>query len=420
MNNDIKPAGQSVPGNAEPPLSTVPGLTLAAAGNADTQLPSDPGETVSPAAGNATPEPTSPLPQPPKSRLVPRRAFGLGLIAAAVLAGSGLAYYSAQVAKQQAAAALEAGQRVKPQSLPLPGLVNQLHVASGTGAHTLTVNGQANITDSLVLEPSSAPATPATGQLYFDSKTSLLELYNGTRFIPMAAGGNTLITNNNVTNVAGATNITNVTNVSGGGGGVAAPSGTADSIAMFTATNVLGSSLITQNGNNLSTGNGVENVALGSGAGNSAATLQGGTGGISLLTGATSGASGSITVQSGNSTTTASGNVSVDTGNGIVSGTQIEDYSFENGTDGFVFYEGNETITQDCTVAHTGSCSLNITGDDPIGGGSNVFTQQGSNPAFPVVPGHHYFLENFAKAASTSSTISNGIFFEPGNVFLPR
>ena len=54
---------------------------------------------------------------------------------------------------------------------------------SGNGAnltHTLTVGGTAKIQDVLNLQPGSAPVTPEEGDIYFDSTTKKLRVFNGT------------------------------------------------------------------------------------------------------------------------------------------------------------------------------------------------------------------------------------------------
>jgi hypothetical protein len=303
----------------------------------------------------------------------------------------GATFATLNLTKGQAAqqSQLEATQRYGAQSLPLGELTAQLGTKSNqTG--TLTINGQLSVNDSLILQPGTKPSQPTIGQLYYDKATNLLGYYNGATFVILQGSGNSVVTNN----------LTNVTNIAGGGGGVATSGGTAGHLALFTSSNALGDAFITQAGPNLS---------VGSSAGAAATSVQGGTNGLSLTTGDQTGASGNIILQSGASTTTSSGDVTIDTGSGLVNGTQIEDYGFEAGIEHTIPYIGTFTNTQDCTVSHTGNCSLNLTGSDPLSGGNDVYTQQSSTPGSPVVPGHHYYFTIYSKAASTPATINASI-----------
>jgi len=68
-------------------------------------------------------------------------------------------------------------------------------------AQTLKVNGQLEVTNSIILSPTLTPTAPKTGQLYYDKTANQLAYYNGQQFIGL--GGST-------------TNISNINNVSGG------------------------------------------------------------------------------------------------------------------------------------------------------------------------------------------------------------
>ena len=67
-------------------------------------------------------------------------------------------------------------------------------------AKTLKVNGQLQISSSLVLTPSDQPAQPLTGQLYFDKNSNQLSVYNGQQFQTLGGPSTT-----NTTNVIGGT-----------------------------------------------------------------------------------------------------------------------------------------------------------------------------------------------------------------------
>jgi len=61
--------------------------------------------------------------------------------------------------------------------MPLP---STLSLQNG---QTLSVNGQLNVNNSLVLTPGKQPVTPATGQLYYDQTSNQLAYYNGKEFV---------------------------------------------------------------------------------------------------------------------------------------------------------------------------------------------------------------------------------------------
>lgn len=339
--------------------------------------------------------PDAPNPEPPKP-VSRSRIVGLGLltfgIVAAVLIGLRVELNKSHA---QEARFSSPSEQIKPQQLQTTSLSKQLGTAQTTNA--VTVNGQLQVTSSLVLQPSTLTGPAVTGQMYYNSATNLLAYYNGKQYVTLQGGGNTYITN-----VAGnTTNITNITNTSGGG---FTGTGTPGVLTLFASSSTLGNSLLVQNGNAVSIGSNSISVGTGSGL----ATIQGGNGGVSMVTTSNaSGSSGDITIQSGASATTASGNVTVDTGTNTINGMQVADYGFETGLEGGFNTGGvgTYTLAQDCTVAHTGGCSMNITGSDFSGGGNWVFAPQQSVTEFPVTPGHHYVFSFWVKAASTSSEV---------------
>ena len=309
-------------------------------------------------------------------------------------------------------------QQYTPQSASTAG---EQALVTASSAGTLTVNGQLAVTNHLLLTPGAKPTTPTVGEIYYDQSKSALGYYNGGAFVYLQGGGAANVTNttnntynttdthdttvNNLTSdVAGNTYVTNTTT----GSSLDASGAAAGDVAMFTGADALGPSLITQSGTTISTGAGVESVDLGSTAGASSTTLQGGTGGLTLQTGTASGISGGVTIQSGASSTTASGNVTVDTGSAFVTGTVISDYTFEDGTDGLVPWSGPPTVTQDCTVAHSGSCSLAINGPVFWGIIDDNFT------LVPVTAGHHYYVSAWVKGATASAKITGRVIWNVG------
>lgn len=357
-------------------------------------------------------------------RLPIKRLFGVCLLTVGLIAGVFLALHTISLNKQQTAndaSLADKSLRLKSQTIPLTSLGLKTASPLNTATGTLTVNGNVNVTNSLVLDPTPAPADAVAGQLYFDHSHNQLGFYNGSSFIYLQGSSGTQVTNYYTTNVTN----NNVTNVTSGSSSSSGPTGTAGDIAMFTASNTLGNSIITENGTTINVGGSTinigaaatpANVTVGSTNNNSTLALQGGTGGITLLTGdSASGASGSINIASGASSTESAGNVTIDTGSSTITGLGVADFTFEPISDinDFEWYVGNSlTFGQDCTVAHTGSCSMYVTGYG-TGGGNDVMVQQNGVPPsgqFTVVPGHKYTFSMWVRAQSSAAPIYGQVY----------
>src|ERR1700683_5418343 len=338
-----------------------------------------------------------------------RRMAGFALIVVA-LGVSAVVFVSAQ--GKPVASTTTALARLPSQSIPLAALSQSLLASQSAGGRQLTVNGQLSVPGPLVLVPGSRPTTAVAGELYYDQAGNSLEYYNGTQFVNLQGGGNVT---NNVTNVAGGTtNVTNVNNVTGG----TADTGTPGDLAYFATANTLGDSLINESGTtltaggtiiNIGIGNGVQSVAVGSSTGAAATAIQGGTGNVAINTGDTTGSSGNITIQSGDSSTAAAGNVSIDTGNSVLSGTVVADKTFEDGIDNMAdgVFGDNSVITQSAAQAHGGTHSL------AIAVGSNFFPEWaivdgGTKPPYKNSGdvGHTYACSAWVRADTNSDDIT--------------
>jgi hypothetical protein len=342
------------------------------------------------------------------------RALSLTILGVGILGAVLLALHEAQANKQTALNANQAvgSALIKAQVIPLNNLgLQQLATLPQTNA--LTVNGDVNITGSVLLSPTTPPPAGAVaGQLYFDSVKNQVGYYNGSGYVYLQ-GGSASVTNN-VTNLTKVTTVTDAITNQYVTTGITAINGTAGNLAMFDGIGGLTESLIAQSGNNLNTGTGVENVTIGSSSGASTTIVQGGTGNVAINTGDTTGSSGSITIQSGASSTTAAGNVTIDTGGSIITGTLIADKTFEDGIDnmGDATYGDNSSITQSNAEAHGGTHSL------AVAVGSNFFPSWsvgdgGQSPPYiiPVSPGHSYAFTAWVRAGTNSDLITASVIW---------
>jgi hypothetical protein len=137
--------------------------------------------------------------------------------------------------------------------LPL-GLVAKSD-ATPLSAPTVSINGQLVVNKSVVITPSIRPATPTSGEIYYDQDANQLLLYNGTDFVNL---GSSIQTTTNVTNILGGT----TTIVAGPGGGtqLVATNGTPGALPKFTGAQSIGPSIVTDNGNSVSIGGNVNLV----------------------------------------------------------------------------------------------------------------------------------------------------------------
>ncbi|HKR82236.1 MAG TPA: carbohydrate binding domain-containing protein [Candidatus Saccharimonadales bacterium] len=380
------------------------------------------------------------LPKPPR-HVSWRRILAVTVLVVGVAVGIFLAL-NVKAKTSQKGTVADAGTRVKPQSIALPALSQQLAAAISQTTNTLTVNGQVVVSNSLVLQPTSQPSSPVKGQLYYDQNANDVALFNGSQFVYLQ--GTTII--QNITNVGGNSS---VTNINGGGGNVTA-NGTAGVIAMFTGADSLAGSLLNQSGTTVNvatsgagsvnigsnanatntvnidagsgaagiqignsasnhniqigSGAGVQNATFGSGSSGSSTTIQGGTGNLAAQTGSSTGVTGSISIKTGDSSTTASGNINIDTGVGVVDGLVIEHKTFEGGLDNMNAWFGN-TVAQSSAQAHTGSFSLAETGNAANWGIIETL------PGVSVSAGHQYLFSLWVRAATTPRTIQAKIIW---------
>lgn len=77
-----------------------------------------------------------------------------------------------------------ASERYAVQSVDLP--VKSLSPSELSSVQSLSINGQLNVNNSLILSPSSRPSSPVKGQLYYDGTSNTIAYYDGTVFTSVA------------------------------------------------------------------------------------------------------------------------------------------------------------------------------------------------------------------------------------------
>lgn len=270
---------------------------------------------------------------------------------------------------------------------------------------SLQVNGQLEANNSLVLTPTTRPAVPVLGQMYFDKSVKQLLVYNGTGFQPL---GNTIINTQYSTTQLGNTIInqgdTVVNNITEG---VTSPTvllqGNTPGTPQHGSFNVTGTgqvgSLNVSGNANINTAT-VQNTLIAGGMTTSDISAPSDSA-LAISTPAGSAATGSINIHTGDSSTTASGDINIDTGVGVVDGEVIETKTFEDGADNMINWY-NTTTTTTTTQAHGGAQSLQVT----TGGGNWGIISNENYVTATAIPGHTYYFSMWIRAATTSRTIS--------------
>lgn len=175
--------------------------------------------------------------------------------------------------------------------------------------------------------------------------------------------------------------------------------GAVGSTALSTTLNLATSTGASQTVHIADTSGETSTVTVGSASGSSATTIQAGQGNLQLITGAASGNTGSILIQSGNSSSGTSGNVSIDTGASAVnSGSSLEDDTFESGTDGWTSATGESSLVQSGAQHHLGSNSLAATS-----AGTGNWGVVSPWPGVSATPGQLYNFTAWVRSTSADT-----------------
>lgn len=157
---------------------------------------------------------------------------------------------------------------------------------------SLVVSGPLKVDDDFVLSPQTQPLQPVGGQMYYDQTTNLLNYYNGTQFVALTGGLQSITSTSqqltitddgsgNLTVTAATPTTTTTASTSGSTGTVTSSGGTAGRIAKFTGAQNLENSILSETGT-IVTLNGDLTVAGSLGLGAPLSVVNGGTGAAAL------------------------------------------------------------------------------------------------------------------------------------------
>src|ERR1035437_3359846 len=119
-------------------------------------------------------------------RLVKRGLISLGIL---LLACGGIFFlqHKQNTLKSQSISGAKASSQFSTINIPLSQFENSGQLSIG-GDHTLSINGQLRANNTVIVTPTTQPAAPLTGQIYFDQTANQLEYYDGTKFVSLVGG----------------------------------------------------------------------------------------------------------------------------------------------------------------------------------------------------------------------------------------
>jgi len=280
------------------------------------------------------------------------------VIAVVALVGLSLVFIRHSSVNQQLAEnAADASDRFPTTPIPLEQLNTNASGLQVQNAQSLSINGQLNVNNSLVITPTTRPNGAVTGQLYYDQTSNQLTYYNGSSFQPLLSGAQT-----SISGISGAIGTGAGLGVSGNtlrSTGVLTLQGQSGNITLAAGPGIVVNGTTLSNSGVLSLGGQGGNILLGSGLSLSGKTLSAtdnvnsvnGAGAISVTNDGSGNYTVSLSALPGSGTVTSSGGANGTIG--MFTGVQNIENSIitEN--------SGTGTITVGGNLAVTGTLSLN-------------------------------------------------------------
>jgi hypothetical protein len=255
----------------------------------------------------------------------------------------------------------DASQRFATTSIPLGSLTSNSAGLSVGNAQTLSINGQLNVNNSLVIAPTTQPNGAVTGQMYYDQTTNQLSYFNGSEFTSLLTGNQKLVssfggTSGDITTGQGlGVNGNTVSNT-----GVLTLQGQAGNVTLVGSTGIAVNGTQLSNSGVLSLGGQNGNILIGNGLNLSGNTLSAQSG-IQAISAATN-----------NVVITNQGNGDYTIGVTVAGGNGAGTVASSGGTVGqFAYFAGvqdieNSLVSQNGTTV-TVSGSLNVSGSLVLG-----------------------------------------------------
>ena len=129
-------------------------------------------------------DPVAPMPEAPKSSgSTALRVIGLFFLVGALIGANYV--LASNIVDNKISSEQVGGEVALDQSLQELAKQNSLSVNQDG---ELTVDGQLNLQNSAVLNPTSEPTSPVTGQIYLSSKDNKVYYYDGTKFVSLVTG----------------------------------------------------------------------------------------------------------------------------------------------------------------------------------------------------------------------------------------
>lgn len=228
------PLGQEATGGPPPDLSRIDQITT----NQSLDEPITSAESIR-TTDSLNSE--TPVLEVTRSSRFPWKAIGIAMLALLVIGGS---VWMFSASRNKPSATMNAGD-FDTLSVPLGGDSPDTTIGS---SQKLTVNGRLQVAESIIMSPSTLPASGVIGQLLYDQTTNTLAYFNGTQFVRLGGGGSPTI----IGGSGDSTIVNNNTIIQGGsGGGGAALSGTPGTLVKFTGVSEVGDSIASDTGSAL-------------------------------------------------------------------------------------------------------------------------------------------------------------------------
>jgi trimeric autotransporter adhesin len=261
---------------------------------------------------------------------------------------------------QQPSSQSDASQRYSTTTIPLADIAANSSALHVQNPQTLSINGQLNVNNSLVLVPSSQPSNPLTGQLYYNQAANQLSYYNGSQFVNLLSGAQYVNTIGGASGSVAAGPGLAVNGNTLSNSGVLTLQGESGNVTLASGPGIVLSGTTVSNSGVLSIGGQNGNIQLGNGLSLNGNTLNAQTGVESLAA-----ATNNVTV-----TDTGNGNWTI--GVSVAGGAGAGTVASSGGTVGKLAYFAGVQDIENSLISQSGGAitvagNLDVTGNTTLG-----------------------------------------------------